>query len=84
MAVTEVATGDEDSICTIGKRFKDEQCVDSSGTHDTDYSDIRRVLDTASTGKVCTGIRAPVTENTKDFWLPDSWLTFWNREFRCC
>jgi hypothetical protein len=84
MAVTEVATGDKYTICTIGKRLKDEQCVNTPGTHDTDDPYIWRVLDTATTGKVSTGIGAPVTENTEYFWLPDSWLTFWNREFRCC
>ena len=40
--------------------------VHTSRAHDTDNADIRRVLDTAATGEVRTGIGTPVAEDPKD------------------
>jgi predicted Ser/Thr protein kinase len=56
MAVTEVAAGDENAVSTISKSLEHEQCIETTGTHDPDDPDIRRILDTAATGKVSAGI----------------------------
>src|SRR5690606_3329070 len=56
--------------CTLNKCLEDEEHVNTTGTHNSDGSDVWWVLDTGTTGKVSTCVRTPVADDSENLWFP--------------
>jgi hypothetical protein len=62
MAISWMATRDQDSINPTLKGLEDEEGVDPSGARDSDHPDAWGILDPGGSCEVSSGIRTPVTE----------------------
>ena len=67
MAITGMATADEDAISSFAEGIKDEAGVNSSAAHDADAHQIGRIFHAGSTRQVGAGVTAPIAEETYDF-----------------
>jgi hypothetical protein len=66
MAVTGMASADDNSVCTALECAKNEDGVYSAGAGHADDLDVGRVCQTVIAGKVCTGIGTPVAAKCHD------------------
>ena len=74
MTIAGMTTADQNGIGTIFQCFNDQVKVDSSGTRETNDSQIRRILQSARTGKVGTKIGTPVANEGNDFRFKNVWI----------
>ena len=68
MAVSRMASAHDHTIGSFFKGTEDEHGIDTAGTWNTDNLYIRRIAQTAASGKVCSGVAAPVTAECHDLW----------------
>jgi hypothetical protein len=64
MAVSWMAAGDQYSINSALKSFKDKKGIDPPRAGDPDHPDIRGILDPRCSGEICSSIRTPVTKES--------------------
>jgi hypothetical protein len=57
-----MAAGDQHPIDPTLESLENKERIDSTGAGDTDDTDVGRILDSRSPGKVGSGIRTPVTK----------------------
>ena len=67
MAIARVATTDQNCVGTVFKGFDYQIKVDSSGAGQTNDPKIRRIFQSARTGKVGTKVGTPVANKGNDF-----------------
>jgi hypothetical protein len=66
MTFLQLSAAHEYPIGACREGFDDEQGIHSAGTHDSDRSDVRRVLKTGNPRRISRRIAAPVAEETQD------------------
>jgi hypothetical protein len=67
MAITGMASGNEDAIRALLESLDYEKCVDSSGAWKPDYSHVGGVFHSACTGEIRSGVCTPVAYERYDF-----------------
>ena len=68
MTLFKVSTTNKDSVRAVKKTVQDIRRFDPPCAHHPYHPDIRRVLDTANSGRVRGRVAAPVTEKTEYPW----------------
>jgi hypothetical protein len=69
MAVTDVSTGHQYTIGSFFESADNEHRIHPSGTHDSDGSQVGRVLQTRNAGQVRTCISTPITQKSDNLWF---------------
>ena len=70
VTVTEVTAGYKHSVCSVSECLQHKERVDTSGTHHTDDSDVRRVLGTGGTPPVAPAVGTPVADEPDTLRFP--------------
>lgn len=66
MAVPGMAATEDNAVSTPLESPEHKNRINTAGTGDTYDFHIRRIIQTVSSGKVCTGVRTPVAAKSQD------------------
>lgn len=69
MAISGMASGNEDAIGALLECLDYEMRIDSSGAWKPDYSYVGGVFHSACAGEIRSGVCAPVAYERYDFWF---------------
>ena len=64
MTVADVSAGHQDTVRPFEKRLKQEAVIHPAGAHDSDQTDIGRILHAGHPCQVSPGISAPVANKS--------------------
>jgi len=69
MTVADVSAGNQDTVRPFQESLEQKAMIHSSGTHESDQTDIGRILHAGHPGQVSSCISAPVANESKYFRL---------------
>ena len=64
MAVADMSAGNQDAVCPFQERLEQEAVIDPAGAHESDQTDIGRILHAGHPGQVSSGISTPVANKS--------------------
>ena len=70
MTVARVSSRDPDTICPMSKSSQNKFRAHSTGTRNSDNPNVWGVLKSADASQIGCAITAPVTEESRNLWLP--------------
>jgi len=62
MAVADVSAGNQDAVGPSQESLEQKSVIDPAGTHESDQTNIGRILDAGHPRQVGSGISAPVAD----------------------
>ena len=60
MTVADVSTGNQDAVGALQKSLEQKAMIHSSAAHESDQTDIGRILHAGHSGQISPGISTPV------------------------
>jgi hypothetical protein len=64
-----MASQNQNAIDPIHESLQDYDRINPTGTHNTNNSQIRRILDARDAGQIGSGVAAPVAQEAYKFWV---------------
>ena len=69
MTVADVSAGNQDAVGPFQESLEQKAVIDPAGTHESDQTNIGRILYAGHPRQVGPGISAPVANEGQDIWL---------------
>ena len=70
MTVADVSTGDQDAVGAFQESLEQKAVIDPAGTHESDQTNIGRILHAGHPRQVGSGVGAPVADESQNIGFP--------------
>ena len=69
MTVANVSAGNQNAVRPFQKSLEQEAMIDPAGTHESNQTDIGRILHAGHPGQIGPGIGTPVADESDNIWF---------------